>query len=214
MLWSALFLVGTLTQVSEYSLTPNSGPAAVFPGPDGKVWFAEETGGKIGSIDIFGQVTETALPGAPKLGGITWAADGKVYATETAANKVAKFDPVTRVLLAEFPIPQVAAGAGGIITGADGNLWVFETSTNMLVRMKTSGTFLAPFPLPVGSQYPHGPSIAADGKIWFCELMSDKIASITTSGSLTEVMLPQTGSQPYVTVQGQDGAIYFFPSPR
>jgi virginiamycin B lyase len=165
--FSVVLLVGMLSQVSEYSLSPGAGPAAVYSGPDGKVWFAEETGGKIGTIDIYGQIVENALPGAPKLGGITWGPDGKVYATETVANKVLKFDPVSRSLIAEFVIPQVSAGAGGIITGADGNLWVLETSTNKLVRMTTSGTFLSPFSLPVGSQYPTVHRLLPTGKSGF-----------------------------------------------
>jgi streptogramin lyase len=96
--------------------TANSTPGALTVGPDGNLWFVEQSGNNIGRITTTGSITEFAIPTAganPQ--GITAGPDGNVWFTEQ--TQIARITP-------QGVITEFGTGSGKKITvGPDGNLW-------------------------------------------------------------------------------------------
>src|SRR5262249_27412404 len=76
---------------TEFSTpTSSSGPRNIVVGPDGALWFTEETGNKIGRITTAGVITEYPIPSNNGAFGITLGPDGNLWFTEFAGNKIGR----------------------------------------------------------------------------------------------------------------------------
>ena len=80
----------TTSQITEFS-TGTAQPYQTVLGPDGAIWFAEVSGGKIGRIATDGTLVEFTLPTAgAELTGITTGPDGAIWFTEFDQGKVGR----------------------------------------------------------------------------------------------------------------------------
>jgi streptogramin lyase len=110
-----------------------SGHSAITAGPDGNLWFTENSPGKVGKITTAGILTEYPLAStfaAPSI--ITQGADGNLWFTETAAGKIGRITPAGAI--AEFTTPRgpvYNAAPFGITAGSDGNLWYTDYSSGL-----------------------------------------------------------------------------------
>ncbi len=74
----------------------NAGLDAIAIGPDGNLWFTENTGNRVGRITSTGVITEfklTGLADSAGLSSITTGPDKKLWFTEKNANKIGNFTP-------------------------------------------------------------------------------------------------------------------------
>jgi streptogramin lyase len=102
-----------------------SGLGAITAGPDGNLWFVEDSSNRIGRITPQGAITEFAIPTAGSSpAGITGAPDGNVWFTEQSGNNVGRIAPDGTIT--EFAIPTARAYPAGITVGPNGNLWFTE----------------------------------------------------------------------------------------
>src|SRR5207247_333447 len=115
------------------------GHSAITAGPDGNMWFTENSGNKVGKITPNGTITEFVLPAffsSPS--GITSGPDGNLWFTETSSNKIGRI--TTAGALTEF-----ALGSGrsplGITSAPDGNLWFTEQLAARIGRITPAGAF-------------------------------------------------------------------------
>jgi virginiamycin B lyase len=77
----------------EYDLpVASSSPIGITAGPDGNLWFTENTGARVGRITLNGEITEFAgLSGAPY--GIASGADGNLWFTEAPGYQIGRITP-------------------------------------------------------------------------------------------------------------------------
>ena len=98
-LWTTLLFLWSMTTspvwakagtITEFPLpTTSSAPFGITLGPDGKVWFTESQGNKIGRITTSGAITEFPVPTAGSLPfGITTGRGQKVWFTESQGNNI------------------------------------------------------------------------------------------------------------------------------
>jgi virginiamycin B lyase len=76
-------------QITEFS-AGTSAPYQCVLGPDGAIWFAGFTTGKVGRIATDGTLLEFTPPTAALVTGITTGPDGAIWFTEENANKIGK----------------------------------------------------------------------------------------------------------------------------
>jgi streptogramin lyase len=88
---SGLVAVAGAVTITEFRLpTPNCIPRYITAGPDGALWFTENTG-KIGRITTDGAITEFHVPTPNSfLVVITTGPDGALWFTEVLGNKIGR----------------------------------------------------------------------------------------------------------------------------
>ena len=196
--------------VADFTIpTAGSSPYGIAAGPDGNLWFTENTGSRIGRITTGGVVTEFPIPAASSSrGAITSGSDGRLWFTEVQVNKIGRIS--TTGVVAEFLVPTAFAAPIGIASGPDGNLWFAENGGNKIGRITTAGV-ITEFPIPTASSFPYGIAAGPDGNLWFTEnnTSANKIGRITTAGVVTEFTIPTAGSRPQSIAAGPDGNLWF-----
>ena len=203
--------IGRVTPSGAVTEFPIPGPSA-FPqglaaGPDGALWFTENSANKIGRITTAGAITDQfpvpTAASAPQ--GIAPGPDGALWFTELNANQIGRI--TTSGSVTERPVPTAGGGPIRIATGSDGNLWFTEYGKNKVGRL-TPGGGIDEFPIPTVNAYPEGITAGADGNLWFGENQGQAIGRITTAGVITEFPLPET-TRVFHIVGGPDGNLWF-----
>jgi streptogramin lyase len=82
-------------QVHEFPIpTTGSGSTGISLGPDGALWFTENSGNQIGRITTSGQIREFLIPAADSHpDGITLGPDRALWFTEFAGNRIGRISP-------------------------------------------------------------------------------------------------------------------------
>jgi virginiamycin B lyase len=196
-------------QVHSFALPhPRSGPTTVAIAPDGRVWFTESAGDRIGRINPDGSgLTEFALPhpaSAPRI--IAVGADGNLWFSEHTGNRMGRTTPDGMVV--EFGISTPASQPRAIALGGDGNIWIGMFAAGKIGRITPAGT-LSEFAVPTANSGPRALAAGPDGNVWFSEYRTNKIGRITPSGAVTEFELPRPNSGPGDITAGADGAMWF-----
>jgi virginiamycin B lyase len=112
--------IGSITAagvIREYFDPAFKLPGGIVAGPDGAMWFTDDT--EIGRITVDGRVSKFALPGTHALR-ITAGLDRKLWFTETGAGKIGRITPTGEIserTIKDYDIPARLA------FGARGDLW-------------------------------------------------------------------------------------------
>ena len=195
--------------IIEYTLpTSNGSPLGIAAGPDGNLWFTEDSTNKIGKITTSGTITEYAIltsNATPR--GIAAGPGGNLWFTEVQGNKIGKI--TTSGTITEYTVPTGAAGPWGIVTGPDGNLWFTESAfaSNKIGNMTPNGSFTE-FVIQTPTAEPEDITVGPDGSLWFSEYSSSKVGRLLVTEGIAEYVLP-TGAGPSGITTGPDGNVWF-----
>ncbi len=216
----AVVLVGALPHIAgavtitEFPLHfPFSVPAGITAGPDGNIWFTEQSGNNIGQITPAGIITEFEVPPNPTVFnvplGITTGSDGNLWFTESFAASIGQITPagiVSDVLISNYSQPF------WIASGPDGNLWFTDESypddIGRIGQITPAGV-VTEFPVPTANSQPFGITTGPNGNLWFTEGNGNNIGQITPAGVVTEFPVPTANSQPFGITTGLDGNLWF-----
>jgi streptogramin lyase len=196
--------------ITEFPVpTANSLPNGIAAGPDGNLWFTEQSGNKIGRITTASVFTEFTVPtvnSSPY--GIAAGPDGNLWFTESnnGGNKIGKV--TTAGVFTEFTIPTVDSRPNGIAAGPDGNVWFVEALGNKIGRVTSAGV-ITEFTVPTVDSVPVGIASGPDGNLWFTENNGQNIGRITTAGVFTEFPIPTSFCYPIGIAAGPDGNLWF-----
>jgi virginiamycin B lyase len=193
--------------ITEFPIvTPKSGPVDMVYGPDGNVWFVDQTSNKIGMVTHTGTINGYVIPTAnSQPTSITAGRDGNLWFTESGANKIGRITPGG--VFTQF---SLAAGSGprGITSGPDGNLWFTDFTSNKIGRITTTGT-VTTFSVPVASSGPARITAGGDGNLWFTMSSVGQIGRVTPTGTFSHFSLGSTSAAPARITAGPDGALWF-----
>jgi streptogramin lyase len=197
--------------INEFTtgITAGSAPRDIVAGPDGNVWFTEQSGNRIGMITPQGVVAEYAIPTADSTPvGITVGPDGNLWFAEYTGNRIGTIAPDGTIT--EYLVPTKNAGPHHITTGPDGNLWFTEFGAGQIGRITPDGQTIDEFPLPTKGSEPYEITVGPDANLWFAEYGASQLGRMTPDGQkLTEFPLPTKGSQPTGITAGLDGNVWF-----
>ena len=146
---------------------------------------------------------EYPLPNGFSPGDIGPGPDGRLWFTESEANKIGAITMqgnITEYDLAPLTDPSgIAASAGAV--------WFTEFGQSQIGRIPVVGIPITHFG-PTGAG-PSGIAFGSDGALWFTETTANRIGRMTTSGTHTSFPVPTPGSEPGDIVAGPDGAMWF-----
>jgi streptogramin lyase len=197
--------------VSEFGtgLSLGVGLWGIANGPDGNLWFTEETLGGVGRITPGAVITEftAGFPtGSPR--GIVSGPDGSLWVAmaggDGAIAKVTKAGEVT-----EYPV-TTPGDPTEIAVGPDNNLWYTDPTANLVGRITPNGSVTEFTDGLTDAAGPAGITKGPDGALWFTEADAGQIGRITTSGVISEFSSGISGgSEPTDIVKGPDGNLWF-----
>ena len=197
--------------ISEFStgLTPSIGLWGIAQGPDGNLWFTEETNNGVGRITPGAIITEftAGFPtGSPR--GIVTGPDGNLWVAQAGGDgAIAR---VTQAgVVTEFPVPT-PGDPTDIAAGPDGNLWYVDPTANVIGRITRDGS-ITEFTAGLDpAAEPNAITRGPDGKLWFTEKGTGRIGRISTGGAITEFTSGLSGSdEPADIASGPDGNLWF-----
>ncbi len=208
-----LSLPATSLAIDEFP-APGS-PSGLVAGPDGAIWFTEESGNKIGRMTTGGVVTnEIPIPTSGSLPSeIVVGPDGRLWFTEYNGNKIGRVDSFTTIT--EFSVPG-GGNPDGIVVGPDNNLWFTQDTGNAIGKFNPVSNSFSEFAL----QNARGPGdivVGPDSQLWFTaadpnNTSNNKIGAIpvtaTGTNSISEFNIPTNNADPSgITSTG--GALWF-----
>ncbi len=175
-----------VTQATYYAtnITYAGRPISITSGPDGNLYFTEQSAGKIGRITTNGVITEVLVAGGTTQPiDITSGPDGGVWFTQGLTNALGRIDPANFTNVMEFPMPTNNTGGvvvdqlNGITLGHDGNLYYTDSTAGILGQVVVSGTNLTvtQFYTPTTNAQPWRVAAGPDGNIWFGEFVANAI---------------------------------------
>ncbi|HTA39475.1 MAG TPA: hypothetical protein VK760_10375, partial [Candidatus Acidoferrales bacterium] len=194
----------------------SAGPIEMTVGPDGAMWFAEVSTGKIGRIatgpiGTNGAISEVTLPVAsftPKPSGLTTGPDGNLWFTDCSSNTtVGKL--TTAGVVTAIPVTLPSSQPSFIVAGSDGAMWFSFYSAAGVGTVPTSGGSPAYHSTGFTGTRTATIALAADGNLWFTENDANVIGKIAPSGAVTEFAIPHANAAPWGITAGPDGALWF-----
>jgi streptogramin lyase len=220
---SVLLLVGVApaaaSSVTLYHVpTSGAAPWGITNGPDGALWFTEDSGDNLGRISTSGAIHEFPLPAGSGALGLTTGPDGNLWVAAHGRDQILRVTPTGVVTGFDVPDGRIPYD---IASGPDGNLWFtaqpptagggitqgaidrITTSCQITIFPLTSATRTAPWYITRGP----------DGNLWFTEQRTvgepGFIAESTTGGQITEYPIPTSGAIPLAIAAGPDGNLWF-----
>jgi virginiamycin B lyase len=182
--------------------------SAIVPGPDGNMWFIDETGGGLVRMSLSGATKEFRLSSVLQGNAVSLAvgADGKFYILDESSNVVVVTKAGTAV---SIPIPSGDnTSIDGLAPGPDGNVWFAEF--NHYAKITPSGK-ITEFPYPSGystNQY-GGVTTGSDGNVWLAESSNNAIGRIVPSTGAITMFTDPVECEPAPLVLGNDGNVWF-----
>jgi streptogramin lyase len=181
----------------------------ITAGPDGNLWFSEESNNAVGRITPSAVITEFSAgfpTGSPR--GIVTGPDGNLWVAmaggDGAIAQVTKSGDVT-----EFPVPT-PGDPTDIAVGPDKNLWYVDSAAHLIGRITPEGSITEFSTGLTALSEPSGITKGPDGALWFTETAAGRIGRVTTAGDITEFSSGLSGSSaPKDIVAGPDGNLWF-----
>jgi streptogramin lyase len=170
------------------SSTIGTFPSYITAGTDGRLWFTEFCGNKIGAIDPrTGTITEYSNGIGPKSGpdGITAGPDGNIWLALQLANEIGRLNPWTKEITEFSTGISPSAGPIKITSGPDGNLW-FTEDGELAVGARTGLAKVNPWtgaitelPALASGAFAVGITAGPDRNIWFTEYNANAVGRLT-----------------------------------
>jgi virginiamycin B lyase len=182
-------------RITEYTVpTATSLPYAICLGPDGRLWFTEAAGNKVGAMTTSGNFDEYPVPSATSLlTGITAVPINGLFAAEFSTRRIARVS-IGGTVTESAPLdtsPEL------VIQGPDGRAWVSAqgvTKEVLAIGNLTNAPSAAAFST-TGDTF--GMVVGANGDIWFTEPAASKIGWVSPEGgSVHEFDTPTPAAHP------------------
>jgi len=188
--------------VPHVSPTPQSRPFGLAEGPDGAIWFAQLTGGKVGRIDaLTGGISEFA-PDPPLRTAETLAFGplGGLWVSEHAeAGGVARLETALGTF-SRASAPDAAALPNSVSFDRHRNAWFAQHTVDALAVLDPASGELVEVPLPTARSQAQFTAADGEGRIWYAAPGAARVghASISAPASAAAREAPTAGADvPY-----------------
>jgi virginiamycin B lyase len=182
--------------------TVGSFPMRLAVDDQGRIWFTEFLGNKIGVYDQSkDQLTEYSVPtNASGPADLTFDRRGALWFTEAYAKSLGEFFPWNQSFV-EYPLgnesaSQIVSSPVGLAIDNQGNVWVADHGGNWIVKFNavTHGIVKYPTHFPPQDVYPislvNDLLIDSDGRVWFTEHAGNSVGFLTQNYTMVEFPIP------------------------
>lgn len=185
-------------------------PGAIIEDKNGRLWFVEQIGNKIGSFDpATEKFVEYDIP-TPKSSPNDLALDseGNIWFVEWNSGKIAKLDFKIKKVV-EYDL-KTNSHPAGIAVDAEDNIWISDIAMNEIGRFNPKTKTYKVFPIITPLSRPGKILIDSSKNIWFPQLHSHKITMLVPStGMMSEAILPGYNSVPQSIVFDKKGRLWY-----
>lgn len=199
-------------QIAEYETpTAESAPTSLKIGPDGRVWFTERAGNRIGVLDPrAGRIREIAIPTPDSQPtGLAVGPDGTVWFTEKRASKIGRLDPST-LQITELATPTPEAEPSTVVVDGQGHVWFDERAADNLVRLDPATGQMRQYRVPTRGSRVVGLVPDPRGFLWFLELAGQKVGRLEVeTGQVVEYAIPTRLASPFKAALDGRGRLWF-----
>jgi virginiamycin B lyase len=136
--------------------------------------------------------------------GVAVGADGTVWGTEQAANKLVRISPDGQIV--EIDVPTRRATPGDIAVETSGAVWFLELNAGKIGRF-AEGQFTE-LDVPSASPGLVSLAIAPDGAVWFTELRARRLGRLR-EGAITEIPLSRDDARPFGIAVDAGGSVWY-----
>jgi streptogramin lyase len=183
------------------------GPYELTTHTDGRVWFADINGGRIGRVDDGVIRTFTGADVSFPVD-VASGEDGNVWFTSSGNGRIGSITSGGGIATVVDPQGEVAE-PWAITPGPDGNLWFTDVGNNRIGRLDPDTDNITTF-TDGGIDVPQDIVTGPDGNLWFTSTGTNAIGRITPAGQITMFTDPQGEVlQPIGIAVGPDDAIWF-----
>jgi streptogramin lyase len=200
-------------KITEFTVPTNgSRPWPIVSGPDGRIWFCENSGNNVGAMTTAGVFTEYAIPSPAA------ECDGLVT-MGAASHPILLFSEYGTGLIGfvspdgttKGELPTVYSSPIGLVDGHDGRLWIAQsTAASVYAKLINGANPNVNNPTASASSGPHGLAYGADGQIWITESSISRIGACSVNSvSCVEALTPTPGAGPYDIAAGPDGNLWY-----
>jgi streptogramin lyase len=227
---------------NEYPFSPNhlpDTPTGIVAGPDGNLWFLENspsidgagdnTAGSVGEINpTTGAVKMFDIPaiGLPqptggstsgttgashisRVQGITVGSDGNIWFGIDGPNW-SGLASINPTTHAIRDYPVSSGSVGSLAATPGGNIWYTDETKSAIGVFNLATHTATEYPLTQSTSVPSAITVGPDGNLWFVETFANKVGMINpTTHAITEFATPTANSRPNSIVAGFDGNMWF-----
>ncbi len=161
------------------SITPSGQPSSIAVGPDGAIWFTEQTWiGRYNPADA--SFTETVVPNSGGAQYITAGPDSAMWFTGSSAGG----GFVARIPMHDdgpfTPTAYATTGTSpmGIAAGADNAMWFVDNVANTVSEISLTSHAITNFTLPTSNAAPQEIVRGPDGSLWLTEYGANQVAHV------------------------------------
>ncbi len=209
-------------QYTRVATPPGNTPKDIFAtvalDPQGQVWFTSNDGPhsqwlrydpKANRVVESYDVPVAQIPGGDiYYNSLRFAADGSMWATSTAKQRIVKLDPGTRKVT-EYPV-RMGQHPFGMAVAGDGMIWFAGDEDNTIIRVETATGKMTPFQLPTPKSRPRRLAVDADGNLWANTLSEGRLVKLEyRTGKMTEFVPPNKGAGQGIDVDKKRNLIWF-----
>jgi streptogramin lyase len=199
---------------TEYTIpTATSVPQGITTGSDGRIWFAELAGRKLGAITPAGVITEYPTADSYQPFFLVDRGDGNMWFSDLVDNAIG-YEALNGGSDFATVFPTASSGPMGIAAAPDGYLYVTE-SRGYLGRIHDYDSTPQEIvePVPSDSVFNNDPGQmvkGSDGNLWFVETNNSEIGRINIPAfTITMFPTPSPNASPNGITAGPDGALWF-----
>ena len=173
-------------------ITPGSQAYKITAGPDGNLWFTEDTGTRIGTFNPTTMMATEFGPLTSPASSITAGPDGNVWFAERAidgsSSVIGRVTPAG--VITEFKTTPVPGSIVAMTAGADGHVWFVKDGFGgpAVGRVDpATGTFTT-FSAGLNGAFTlfGGITLGGDGNVWFTSYFDGLVGRVTPAGVISE----------------------------
>ena len=201
--------------IVDYPTAPNTFPAALTSGPQGKLWFTEDISDAV--IGSFDPSSHTFAKHALKMGVYAFKAQGIAvdrsdHLWMSANGSYAyQFNPSNSTSLNYQK--AVSGSEQSVALGVDGDMWFTGSDLipgSFIYRVDPATGAFTPYPVAGGSGYLFGITSGPGGNLWFADPANNAIGELDPAdGHTAEFTIPTPDSSPGAITAGPDHALWF-----